>query len=115
MLGLHFHNCNEFLFSVSFESCIVNLSSFHKLKLKKTRFVNSSFHEADFSEADLSQSTLDNCDLARAIFDGTNLERTDLRTAYNYSIDPKLNKIKKAKFSLQGVAGLLYKYDIDIE
>jgi len=33
----------------------------------------------------------------------------------NYSIDPELNKIKKARFSTQGIAGLLDKYDIEIE
>jgi hypothetical protein len=33
----------------------------------------------------------------------------------NYSIDPDLNKIKKARFSTQGIAGLLDKYDIEIE
>jgi fluoroquinolone resistance protein len=43
------------------------------------------------------------------------LEKADLRTAYNYSIDPSINKIKKAKFSLPGVVGLLSKYDIEIE
>src|SRR5580704_8255842 len=31
LLGLHFQNCNDFLFSVSFDNCILNLSSFYKL------------------------------------------------------------------------------------
>jgi len=37
-----------------------------------------------------------------------------LRTAFNYSLNPELNKIKKAKFSLPAVVGLLDKYDIEI-
>jgi hypothetical protein len=44
-----------------------------------------------------------------------NLKKADLRTAYNYHIDPESNKLKKAKFSLQGLPGLLDKYGIDIE
>jgi hypothetical protein len=38
-----------------------------------------------------------------------------LRTSYNYSINPEVNRIKKAKFSTTGIAGLLHKYDIEIE
>jgi hypothetical protein len=49
------------------------------------------------------------------MFEETNLEKTDLRTAYNYTIDPDKNKLKKAAFSLNGLPGLLSKYDIVIE
>jgi uncharacterized protein YjbI with pentapeptide repeats len=56
----------------------------------------------------------DNCDFRGAIFDHTNIEKADLRTSYNYSIDPEINRIKKAKFSILGVSGLLNKYDIEI-
>jgi uncharacterized protein YjbI with pentapeptide repeats len=57
----------------------------------------------------------DNCDLTGAVFDHTNIEKADFRTSYNYTIDPEINRIKKAKFSILGVSGLLDKYDIDIE
>ncbi|MFM7194091.1 MAG: pentapeptide repeat-containing protein, partial [Bacteroidota bacterium] len=93
----------------------LNHSSFYKTKIKKTIFKNSQFKEADFSEADLSGSLFDNCNMERAIFDRTILEKADLRTSYNYSIDPELNRIKKAKFSLMGISGLLEKYDIEID
>ena len=46
------------------------------------------------------------------ISDQTILEKADFRTAKNYSIDPEQNRLKKAKFSLSGVVGLLRKYDI---
>jgi len=49
-----------------------------------------------------------------ATFDKTMLEKADFRTAYNYSIDPDNNRIKKAKFSQSGLGGLLHKYDIVI-
>ncbi|MCW3103152.1 MAG: pentapeptide repeat-containing protein [Bacteroidetes bacterium] len=115
LLGLHFETCNEFLFSAYFENCILNLSSFYRMKIKKTKFSRCSMHEVDLSGADLSGAIFDNCDLAKAKFENTILERADLRTSWNYSIDPEINKIKKAKFSKQGIAGLLDKYDIEIE
>ena len=112
---MRFEDCNDFLFSVHFEDCQLNLSSFCKLKLKNTKFKNSKLHEVDFTEVDLTGSVFENCDLNRAIFEKTNLESVDFRTAYNYSIDPELNRIKKAKFSVSGLAGLLDKYNIEIE
>ena len=57
----------------------------------------------------------DNCDLARAAFVHSNLEKADLRTARNYTFDPELNRMKGAKFSHFGVSGLLTKYDISME
>lgn len=72
-------------------------------------------HEVDFTEADLTQAIFDNCDLTDAIFINSNLEKADLSSAYNYSIDPEINKMKKAKFTWPGVVGLLDKYDIDID
>jgi fluoroquinolone resistance protein len=115
LMGLRFENCNEFLFAVDFENCILNLSSFYRRKLKKTSFKNCILQETDFTESDLSNAIFDNCDLGRAIFEKSVLERTDFRTSWNYSIDPELNRIKKAMFSKEGIPGLLDKYDIVIE
>lgn len=115
LLGLHFEECDDFLISFAFEDCNLNLSSFYKLKIKKTLFRNSSLHEIDLTETNLNNSVFDNCDLAKARFDHTILEGVDLRTSYNYSIDPEINSIKKAKFSMAGIIGLLDKYDIKIE
>ena len=72
-------------------------------------------NETDFSECDLTGSLFDNCDMAGATFDNSNLEKVDFTTAFNFSIDPEINRIKKAKFALPGVLGLLNKYDIIIE
>ena len=115
LLGLHFEGCNNFLFAVDFDTCFLNLSSFYKLGLKKMKFKDCSLHEVDFTESDLNTATFDNCDLAHATFDRTNLEKTDFRTSFNYSIDPEANKIKGAKFSLNGIPGLLHRYNIEIE
>ena len=71
--------------------------------------------ETDFAECDLTEAVFNNCDLMNAIFDSTILIKADLRTAFNFSINPEQNNIKKAKFSINGLPGLLGKYDIEIE
>jgi fluoroquinolone resistance protein len=115
MLGMRFDSCNQFGFAIHIDHCSLNHSSFYKTKLKKTIFINASFHEADFTECNLSSSVFNNCDFAGATFDNTILEKADFRSSIHYSIDPQRNRIKKARFSLTGVIGLLDKYDIVIE
>jgi fluoroquinolone resistance protein len=115
LLGLKFDECSDFLFSVSFELCVLHLSSFYKSRLKKTRFLGCNLKEVDFTEADLTSAVFENCDLTDAHFERTVLEKADLRTAFHYSIDPDINSIKGAKFSIEGIPGLLEKYKIVIE
>lgn len=114
LLGLHFNTCKDFLFAVSFQNCVVTISSFHKLKIKKTIFASTKLEEVDFTEADLSGSVFNNCNLSKTVFDKTILQKVDFRTAFNYSINPVKNDIKKAKFSLPEIVGLLDNYDIEI-
>ena len=58
LTGIHFRDCITFLFAVSFERCKLDLSSFHKMPMKETRFLDCSLQEADLSEADLSRACL---------------------------------------------------------
>lgn len=115
LLGLRFDTCADFNLSFSFDNCMLDHSSFYKTKIKKTIFKNSQLREAEFTECDLTGAVFENCDLTRATFYNSILEKTDFRTSYNYSIDPEKNRLKKAKFSLQGISGLLDKYGIEIE
>jgi uncharacterized protein YjbI with pentapeptide repeats len=84
------------------------------MRIKKSIFSNSQLQEVDFTEADLTGSVFDQCNLQQAIFYQTIIEKTDFRTSYNYGIDPEINRISKAKFSLSSISGLLNKYDIEI-
>ncbi len=115
MFGLQFNNCNEFGMSFRFEGCSLNNSIFYQTSIKKTLFKDSKLIEVDFAECDVSNSVFNNCDFSGAVFDRTNLEKADLRTSVNYSIDPSQNRLKKAKFSLSQIYGLLYKFDIEID
>lgn len=115
MLGLRFDMCNEFALSFSFDGCTLDHATFFQAKIRNTHFKDCRMIECDFTAADLTAAVFDNCDLAGAKFDNTIVEKADFRTAYNYSINPDVNRIKKARFSLPGISGLLAKYDIVIE
>jgi len=110
--GADFSKASDFLFEVHFDSCILDNAIFYQKKNKGAKFTNCSLIETDFTEADLSNVVFDNCNLNRAFFDRTQLKAADFTTSYNFIIDPDLNVIKKAKFSVHGLAGLLTKYDI---
>jgi fluoroquinolone resistance protein len=115
LLGARFEHCNAFGFSVRFESCRLKLASFYKLNAKKSIFTDCDLSEIDFTEANLAGSVFDNCGLSGSVFHNTILENADFRTSYHFSIDPETNRIRKAKFSMAGIAGLLDKYNIEIE
>lgn len=115
LLGLRFDDCNNFSLALDFETCTLNLSSFYQVKLKNTRFKDCKLVEVDFVETDLSNAVFSECDLSGATFERTLLEGADFRTAFHFSIDPEINRIGKARFSTQNIAGLLHKYNIAIE
>lgn len=115
LLGIQFNTCNDFLFEVSFQECVLDYSSFANKKMLKTKFDSCSMKEISFIGTNLTNSIFENCNLENAVFNDTQLAAADFRTAYNYKIDPEFNPMKKAKFSSQGIIGLLDKYDIKIE
>jgi fluoroquinolone resistance protein len=115
MLGLRFDNCNQFDVSFTFDQCQLNHSSFFQVRMKKVIFKDSLLEEVDFTGADMTNAMLDYCNLVGAMFERTILEKADLSTSFNYSIDPENNRLKKAKFSISGISGLLDKYDIIID
>lgn len=115
MFGLHFDDCNEFGMSFTFDDCALNNSVFYKTIIRKTIFKNSKLIEVDFTECDLSNAVFTDCDLSGAVFDNTNLEKADFRTSVHYAIDPSKNRLKKAKFSLSEIHGLLHQFDIEID
>jgi uncharacterized protein YjbI with pentapeptide repeats len=112
LLGVRFDACNPIGLSFRFDGCVLTHASFHKTIIKKTRFENCALTDVDFTECDLTEAVFDGCDLARATFERTNLEKADFRTAMNVVMDPEVNKLSKAKFSLQGLPGLLGKYGV---
>lgn len=112
MLGLNFDGANPFLFQVAFDNCQLNLSSFYQVNLKQITITNCSLKEVDFTETNLSGAKLNDCDFTGAVFERTNLMGADLYSSLNFHIDPRVNTVKKAKFSKEGALGLLTRFDV---
>lgn len=115
LTGLNFSSCNPFLLSMNFAECLLNLTSFYNLRMKNSRFLKCNLQEADMVQADFSGVSFLECDFRGAVFEKSILEKVDMSSAINFIIDPETNRIKKAKFSLLGLSGLLCKYRIIID
>ncbi|PIB36947.1 hypothetical protein BFP72_16825 [Reichenbachiella sp. 5M10] len=115
LMGLHFGDCNPFLLDFKFEGCVLDFTSFFRLKIKKTLFQNCKMEKVDFTQTDMTESAFRDCDLNQAVFDRSVLIKCDFRTAYGYTLDPENNSLKGAKFSREGAIGLLSKYKVVIE
>ena len=98
MNSLHFSSCNSFGLSFSFDRCLLNHSTFYKTRIIKTEFSNCNLNETDFTACDLTGSVFEICDLAGAVFEKTILAKVDFRTAFNFTIDPENNRLKKQNF-----------------
>ena len=115
LLGVNFFQSKDFAFEVYFEKCNLDYASFDSKKLNKSEFKYCKMHDVNFTKTDLSKTIFTDCDLYEAIFAQTNLSGVDLTDIKNFSIDPEINNLKKAKFLSQDLERLLYKYDIIIE
>ncbi len=115
LLGVQFNECRQFLLELDFANCMIKLSLFSQMKLKNIQFRNCHLQEADFSETDLTRSLFEHCDLQQTTFFHTNLEHANFTLALNYSINPAINRLRHARFSIPGVFGLLDTCGIEIE
>jgi len=115
MLGINFSDCEDFMFSVAFEKCVLDYCSFMGKKMVKTKFNDCSMKNMVFTEANLTQAVFNRTDLAGTLFSQTLLKEADFTTAFNYAIDPALKMVKKANFFLYGRPGLLTRYDIKVQ
>lgn len=110
-----FGKASDFLFEVHFTDCVLDRADFYKKKNKGGKFKGCSLKGANFAQCDLTNAVFGDCNLNQTVFDQTQLKGADFSTSFNYIIDPDANFIKKARFSVHGLAGLLSKYDIVVK
>lgn len=101
--------------SLSFTDCVLDLSNFVGLNLRAATFERCHAIETDFAEADLRDAVFRRTDLSGARFHNSNLERADFRDALNYTIDPRANKMRGARFNLPEAVALLRGLDVVVE
>lgn len=99
---------------IHFHTCTLDYASFQGLRLTKIRFTDCILREVDFSEADLTEADFSRAVLSRSQFSQTNLTRANFVGATEYLINPSLNRMSQAKFSLPEALSLLYGLDIQL-
>ncbi len=82
--------------------------------MKGSKFSNCRLIEVDFTESGLEGVSFDGCNLSGSVFQMSNLEKANFVGAQGYIIDPSNNRMKGAKFSQDGLAGLLTTFGIHI-
>lgn len=114
LMGVDFSRCPGFLFEVNFTDCILDFCSFEKLKMANTTFRKCSMKGVDLAGTQLPNSLFHQVNLEEATFANTNLKEANLSTAYNFTISPTQNNLKKAIFSENNLSGLLREFSITI-
>ncbi len=109
-----FSLCNAFAFHADFQECKLDYTVFINRKLKKAHFVDCSLKEAQFLKCELIGTVFKGCNLELAKFEENNLSQADFSSSYNLEMNPDENKLKKARFALHNLPGLLTKYDLII-
>lgn len=112
---VNFAMCDPFIFEIHFDNCTLDFLKFYTLKIKGTTFKDCSLVAVDFMSTDLTAVDFDNCDLYRSEFNKAVANNTNFKTSFNYTIDPRKTKLKKALFSLKEVKGLLLHHHIIVE
>ena len=114
LMGIQFSECNPFLFALYLNQCNLNFSSFYSFSVKSIRFNNCSLEEVDFTEADAEGVVFSECVFSRAVFENTNLKKSDFRTSSNFIINPQNNLVMGAHFKREQLGSLLTSYKLNI-
>jgi len=115
LVGLNFKDISQFLMAFQFDKCNLNLSSFSEMTINKTNFKDCKLQQVDFSLTGAKLCSFNHCDLENAIFENTNLEKSDLSSAFNFNINPANNYLKGTLFSKDNLIGLLKHFEIRIK
>lgn len=110
--GVNFSPADPFLLTMNFENCTLESAVFENMDLSRSTFKGCRMQGATFVNCDLRKLNFDSCDLQGCSFEDCDLREADLSTAINLDIDPEKNRLAKARFSTQNLAGLLKKHDI---
>lgn len=114
LIGLSWSSCEE-PFDVIFDSSNLSQNSFHRLDLRKMKFIDSLIKDTGFEDCNLENALFDNCDLEQTVFSNNNLKKANFETSKNYLIDPKQNDLQNALFSLPEALSFLSLLPIKIK
>lgn len=107
MLGVDWTVINQRIFRAAFEKCVLSDSSFARMDMRGLSLRECVAHDCDFLESNLAKVVCCKTDFAQSRFSGTNLSQADFSGAVRYRIDPTMNNVKGAIFSLPEAVSLL--------
>lgn len=112
--GLRFEHCDTFAMSLHVKNCLLRSCTFAELNLSKVQFENANIIDCDFYQTKLMEASFTGCVLTGTMFNSCDLSKANFLDAIDYTIDPTQNQVKQAKFSSEGLAGLLRHLNIII-
>jgi hypothetical protein len=113
--GMDFETAAEFGFAIVCEGSRLDNCSFVRRKMKDTPFRGGELRECYFAGCDLSGAVFDGCTMTGTTFERCDLSGADLRTAIGYEVDPLANRVVRARFSEQNLAGLVGRLGVVVE
>lgn len=114
-VGVNFSEIDPMLLDWSFTRSVCKTCNFSGLQMKGSFFKECSISETYFSETNLRGGAFTDCDLSGSVFHNSDLREVDFCGAINIAIDPRVNRIEKAKFSAAEALSLLSCFAIEIE
>jgi uncharacterized protein YjbI with pentapeptide repeats len=114
IVGVDFYKCEKMFFSANFKNSLLQYCNFSDLNMSRSSFFGSALKDSHFTNTILKEADFRNVDLLGTIFHNCDMSNADFTGATQYGIDPRTNKIKKAKFSFPEAAGLLQAFDVII-
>ena len=115
ILGLDFTQISTFIVKIGFRNSQILKCNFSLLELKESDFSDSCINQCDFFRTNAAKSNFSGSDLKGSIFENTDLTKADFTNAQNYSINPLINTIKHAIFTMPEAMTLLDSLEITIQ
>lgn len=101
-------------FKINFKYSLLNHCLFWRVDLQQCSFLSCQLQEVLFEQSLLQKVKLIDCDFAGASFKDCDLSGADFSQAQNYNLDLRLNKAKKAIFTMPEAIALLQGLDVVI-
>lgn len=107
MIGIDWTLLNPRFLRMGFDRCLLSNSTFARMDLRGLTLTACTCHDCDFLGAKLGGAICRNTDFAKSRFVQTDLSHADFSGAVRYLIDPTMNTVKGAIFSLPEAVSLL--------
>ncbi|HAP43318.1 MAG: hypothetical protein A2087_03575 [Spirochaetes bacterium GWD1_61_31] len=115
VVGLRLFTCRQLAFDLQFDACKLSVCNFSDVKMKKSKFTACQIDECYFQNSYLPEADFTASSFRNTLFSQADLQKANFRRASGYSIDPRLNNIRRAVFSVPAVLGLIDCFDIVIK